>query len=159
MCRGWLRQGHRDLGCPGEMYLRVREVGAPEYSRDETQNLCPSYLLAPHHVEYAIVEAGLRCDPKTSPVGCPECHRDENGSDRDLLPSPSFKRASWHLMPHRSRTADHRYAPNPPRGSGAAATPAATSASNPIPSPLLNRIPFTSPVSTLLKLTPAKKSN
>src|SRR5918997_317396 len=69
-------------------------------------------------------------------------------------PPPSFRRASWHLIPHRSRPTDHRYAPNPPRSLGACATPAATSASNPIPSPLLNRTPFTSPVSTLLTLPP-----
>src|ERR671912_677715 len=74
-------------------------------------------------------------------------------------PPPSFRHASWHLIPHRSRPTDHRYAPNPPRILGACATPAATSASNPIPSPLLNRIPFTSPVSTFLTLPPTTTFN
>jgi hypothetical protein len=67
------------------VYLRVREVRAPEHGRYEAQYLRPANLLAPHDVERAVLEIRLGRQPETRSVGRPERHRDEEGLGRYLL--------------------------------------------------------------------------
>src|SRR5215211_715101 len=67
--------------------------------------------------------------------------------------------ASWHWKSLSNLPTDHRYRPVPPRYVGASATPAATSASKPIPRPLLNGTPLTSAVSTTRTLSTTSTSS
>src|SRR5918998_40068 len=82
--RGRFRQSYLDLGGPGEVYLRVPEVCAPEHGRYEAQYLGPRYLLAPHHVERAILQAGSGREPETCLVAL---EAPQEPSNRPQVPS------------------------------------------------------------------------
>src|SRR5215212_3936205 len=128
------------LGCLGSVLPSAagmsRRTSALFTSSDHTTSKSPSSNLASG--------ASRNLAPKV----VPSATATSMVSVSTTSPPSSLSAASWQRKPQRSRPTDQRYLPVPPRYAGASATPAATSASKPMPSPLLNRRPLTSPAST-----------